>query len=61
MIYIPKILINYTRKLIRNDFRMVKYLQRSKASLGKMVRLCPGKRHAWFESSTGIIRKPIKL
>jgi hypothetical protein len=26
---------------------------------GQMICLCPGKRHAWFESSVGPIRKPL--
>ena len=25
---------------------------------GKMIRICPGKRHAWFESAVGPVRKP---
>jgi ABC-type branched-subunit amino acid transport system ATPase component len=26
----------------------------------KAVKLCPGKRHAWFNSNVGLIRKPIQ-
>lgn len=26
--------------------------------VGKLVRVCPGKNHAWFESPVGLIRKP---
>jgi len=25
----------------------------------RMVRRCPGGRHAWFDSSAGLIRKPL--
>lgn len=25
-----------------------------------VVRLCPGKRHAWYNSPVGLIRKPVK-
>jgi len=32
---------------------------RSAVVLGRMIRVCPGRRHAWFESSMGMIRKPI--
>lgn len=27
--------------------------------LGAMVRMCPGNKHAWFESNIGLIRKPV--
>lgn len=30
-----------------------------KVVLGLMQRVCPGGKHAWFESSVGLIRKPI--
>lgn len=26
--------------------------------IGKIVKICPCKRHAWYESNVGIIRKP---
>jgi hypothetical protein len=26
--------------------------------IGKLIRVCPGKRHAWYESNVGNIRKP---
>lgn len=26
---------------------------------GPIVRVCPGKRHAWIQSRVGLIRKPI--
>lgn len=29
-------------------------------TLGPLVRVCPGKRHAWFESSAGLVRKPYR-
>jgi len=25
---------------------------------GTFVRICPGKRHAWFRTSVGLVRKP---
>ena len=28
-------------------------------AIGQLTRICPGKRHAWFESSVGAVRKPI--
>lgn len=27
--------------------------------IGKLIRPCPGRRHAWYQSSVGPIRKPI--
>ena len=30
-----------------------------KLSIEKMIRMCPGRRHAWYESSVGPIRKPV--
>lgn len=27
--------------------------------IGKLISVCPGKRHAWYESNVGIIRKPV--
>ena len=32
---------------------------KSRVSLGKMLRLCPGGRHAWFESNCGPVRKQV--
>jgi hypothetical protein len=34
-------------------------LHRQKVQLRNMVKLCPGKRHAWFESNVGLVRKPL--
>jgi hypothetical protein len=31
-----------------------------KPILYRLKYICPGGRHAWFESSVGLIRKPIK-
>ena len=28
---------------------------------GKLIRVCPGGRHAWFESSAGPVRKPVQI
>ncbi len=28
--------------------------------LGPLVKLCPGKRHGWYQSNVGVIRKPIQ-
>lgn len=33
--------------------------RKSGPSIGMTVKVCPGKRHAWFESSSGLIRKPV--
>lgn len=30
-----------------------------KVIVGKFIRTCPGKRHAWYESNVGQIRKPL--
>lgn len=30
-----------------------------KVILGEMVKICPSKKHAWFESNVGLIRKQI--
>lgn len=32
---------------------------KTKVIIGKLVRICPSKRHAWYQSNVGIIRKPI--
>lgn len=31
---------------------------RGALSLGSVIRVCPGRRHAWFESNIGPVRKP---
>lgn len=31
-----------------------------KVRIGKLIRVTPGKRHAWYESSVGPIRKQIQ-
>lgn len=28
---------------------------------GKLISVCPGKRHAWFESKIGKIRRPVSV
>lgn len=28
--------------------------------VGKLIRVCPGKKHAWYESNVGPVRKEIK-
>lgn len=30
----------------------------AKVKVGALVRVCPGNRHAWYESNVGFIRKP---
>lgn len=35
-------------------------LRRGAARIGQMIRLCPGRRHAWFESDCGSVRKPVE-
>lgn len=32
---------------------------KSRAKIYKILRLCPGRRHAWVDSNIGIIRKPL--
>ncbi len=32
--------------------------KKRKAVLGELVRVTPGKHHAWYKSNVGIIRKP---
>lgn len=27
-------------------------------SIGSVIRVCPGRRHAWFDSNIGPVRKP---
>ena len=34
---------------------------KDKVVLGKMVKVCPGKRHAWYELNGGLIRKPWRV
>lgn len=43
---------NAPKKAKRNWFRKA-------VVVGNLIRECPGKRHAWFESAVGPIRKPI--
>ncbi|MFA6568120.1 MAG: hypothetical protein WCS96_07905 [Victivallales bacterium] len=32
---------------------------KSKISLGNLISVCPGKRHGWYESNVGPVRKPL--
>ena len=32
----------------------------SRVVVGRLIRLCPGKHHAWYESDVGPVRKPIQ-
>lgn len=32
----------------------------SKVQLGKLIRVTPGKKHGWYESNVGVIRKPLQ-
>jgi hypothetical protein len=34
-------------------------IKKSKLKVGKLISICPGKRHAWYESAMGPIRKPL--
>lgn len=34
---------------------------RRKVKVGAMLRLCPGGRHAWFDSNVGPVRKPVEV
>ncbi|MFA5312469.1 MAG: hypothetical protein WC375_04000 [Methanomassiliicoccales archaeon] len=34
--------------------------KKSKAVLGNLIKICSGKRHAWYESNFGPVRKPVK-
>ena len=31
-----------------------------KVTIGKLIRVCPSGRHAWFESNVGPVRKPYR-
>lgn len=33
----------------------------SKIEIGKLIKVCLGKRHAWFETKIGPVRKPIQI
>lgn len=35
-------------------------MEKIKVVVTKLIRVCPGKRHAWYESNVGPIRKEIK-
>lgn len=35
-------------------------MKKKKAIVGKLLKITPGKRHAWYESNVGVIRKQIK-
>ena len=37
----------------------MKKVTKPKAIIGKLIKICPQKRHAWFESNVGPIRKSI--
>lgn len=41
---------------------MLKFLTKRKpaAKIGKLIRVTPGKRHAWHESNVGPVRKELK-
>lgn len=34
--------------------------KKTKVSLGNVISICPGGRHAWYNSNVGKIRKPIQ-
>jgi hypothetical protein len=63
---IIKAIVNFFKRLFsRNQnstsLNFSKFLKRikQKAVLGSLIKVCPGGRHAWFESNIGDIRKPI--
>ncbi len=33
--------------------------RKKKVKIGKLINVTPGRRHAWFESSVGPVRKPV--
>jgi hypothetical protein len=33
----------------------------TKVEIGALIRTCSGKRHAWFQSNIGPVRKPIQV
>jgi len=45
--------------LFRSPFRYTPRRKWSRVSVSAISRICPGGRHAWFESNVGLIRKPI--
>ena len=47
------------KKFCRSVMNRIMKPAKPQAKLGDMIRMCPGKRHAWFESEFGSIRKPI--
>ena len=34
--------------------------KKSKLRIGKLVKLCPGKRHGWYDTAIGLVRKPLR-
>lgn len=42
------------------SFAALNFKPKSKAVLYSLISICPGKRHAWYESSVGRIRKPLQ-
>lgn len=56
----------------RNEFEAIEWLfnrlprlryparrSKSRVTVGELVRYCPGGRHAWYNSSVGLIRKQL--
>jgi hypothetical protein len=35
-------------------------MSKKQVEIGKMISVCSGKKHAWYESNVGKIRKPLK-
>lgn len=35
-------------------------MEKIKVKIGKKIKITPGKRHAWYDSNVGVIRKPLK-
>lgn len=50
-----------TTEVVRAARRAAKQRRiKPKATITALSRVCPGGRHAWFESNVGLVRKPIR-
>jgi len=50
----------FSQSTVRQVRRLIRQKRsKPKAQLYELVRVCPGGRHAWFDSNIGLVRKQV--